>query len=1282
MNFFQNLSLKYKLVLLILSVTLLSLMIGFAVNIFREYETLKEKMLNESIMNAKLVSEYCITPLDFGYHDEAEDNLSKLEAIPAVFYACVYDVHGNSFASYSKVDTVNAPPIPDDTSYNMFSGDWLHVFRTIIYNEEKKGTIYLRVSTVELDEGLKKHLTSILIIGLGMMIIAYFLAIGMQRLISKPILTLADITERVSQKADYTIQIERESSDEIGTLYRSFNNMLKQIHTREMERDKAEEEKTRLNGIIENTTDLVSMSTPDASLLYINRAGRSMLGWTAEENVKSKTISQIHPDWAFRIIDEEGIPAAIETGVWQGETAVIGPKENEIPVLQVIISHKSTDGGLKYLSTIMRDISERKHAEKALQESEDSFRRLTENAQDVIYRMSLTDGRYEYISPAALTVFGYTPKEFYESPALIRTIIHPDWQNYFNEEWQKLLAGDMPPFYEYQIVHKSGNVKWLNQRNVLIKGDSGEPITIEGIVTDITERKQAEKILRESENLYRQAIDNADAIAYTRNFASNSFSFIGERIFNFTGYHSEELTEDIWSNLVQECVMRGNCAGLTEDEAIKLNRNGTLNKWHADFRILSKDGKERWFADSSVLLKDEGGNPVGSLGVLQDITERKQVEEVLRESQAFNETLLNTSPDIIYIYDIVDQKNIYINNGITNVLGYSIEDVQAMGENLISQLMHPDDFKVYINDTISRYQEAKDGELIEHEYRMRHKGGTWHWLYFKESIFMRQDDGTPKHIFGVVSDITERKRAEEALQESENRYRHIVESSLSGMHMYELKENNRLVFTGANPAADRILGMDNSIFIGETIEEAFPPLSETEVPEKYKLAAANGDTWSTEQIMYEKGTISGAFEVFAFQTEPNRMVAMFYDITERKKAEEELRHLRSYLSNIIDSMPSVLAGVDADGRVTQWNKTAEQTTGISAETAQGKLLSDVFPHMSSEMEKITESIRTRQIKQEQKRPRTDENGVMFEDITIYPLISNGAQGAVIRIDNVTDKVRMEEMMIQSEKMLSVGGLAAGMAHEINNPLAGMIQTASVMSDRLTNLEIPANIRAAEEAGISMESLRSFMEKRSIINMLGRIRESGSRAAEIVTNMLSFARKSEASFSTRDLVELLDQTLDLAGSDYDLKRKFDFRQLEIIRDYDKDLPAVSCEAGKIQQVLLNILRNSAEAVYGEAYDSRWKKKEKPRLELRLVHEKEKGYVRIEISDNGPGMSEDVRKRIFEPFFTTKPTDRGTGLGLSVSYFIITENHGGEMSVESAPGEGTRFIIRLPVERRKL
>ncbi len=186
-------------------------------------------------------------------------------------------------------------------------------------------------------------------------------------------------------------------------------------------------------------------------------------------------------------------------------------------------------------------------------------------------------------------------------------------------------------------------------------------------------------------------------------------------------------------------------------------------------------------------------------------------------------------------------------------------------------------------------------------------------------------------------------------------------------------------------------------------------------------------------------------------------------------------------------------------------------------------------------------------------------------------------------------------------------------------------------------------------------------------------ESGSRVAEIVDSMLSFARKSDAVFSSYQPEQLVDKILDLAATDYDLKKQYDFKTIKIIKEYEENLPMLPCEGAKIQQVLLNILRNGAQAMQS----SRQKDSDEPCFIIRLSIEKEPGMLRIEIQDNGPGIDKATQKRIFEPFFTTKQPGIGTGLGLSVSYFIVTENHGGTMDVASAPGKGTTFYIRLPL-----
>jgi PAS domain S-box-containing protein len=389
----------------------------------------------------------------------------------------------------------------------------------------------------------------------------------------------------------------------------------------------------------------------------------------------------------------------------------------------------------------------------------------------------------------------------------------------------------------------------------------------------------------------------------------------------------------------------------------------------------------------------------------------------------------------------------------------------------------------------------------------------------------------------------------------------------------------------------------------------------------------------------------------------------------RSKAEEELGKTKNYLANIINSMPSILVGVDPDGKITHWNMEAEKISSISSNEAVGLPLDQALPEMQNELQRVLAAMKNREIETDSMQTKTDVGTTRYDDITIYPLIANGVEGAVIRIDDVTERMNLEQMMIQSEKMMSVGGLAAGMAHEINNPLAGILGHTQNIEKRLFS-DMEKNKVAAAECNISLDNLRRYLDKGQIPKMIDGIMESGNRAAKIVSNMLSFSRKSDKINRRYQLAELLDKTIDLVANDYNLKKHYDFRKIAIIRQYDEDTPAVYCDGNEIQQVFLNLLKNGAEAMIEKDYEQ-----ERPKFICRV--KKEDGMVIAEIEDNGPGIYIEPISRIFDPFFTTKELGKGTGLGLSVSYFIISDQHSGIMEVDSAPGEWTKFTIKLPL-----
>ncbi len=389
-----------------------------------------------------------------------------------------------------------------------------------------------------------------------------------------------------------------------------------------------------------------------------------------------------------------------------------------------------------------------------------------------------------------------------------------------------------------------------------------------------------------------------------------------------------------------------------------------------------------------------------------------------------------------------------------------------------------------------------------------------------------------------------------------------------------------------------------------------------------------------------------------------------------EKSFSKTDELKRLFKNVTDSMPSSLITVDMELKVVQWNKKAEEITGILSKDAEGVYVAKCFPFSEHEIDLVKKTLKTGEPTFATKIKRKVEKGAepRYEDVLVFPLVSDRTNGGVIRVDDVTEKVKMEEMVMQSEKMLSVGGLAAGMAHEINNPLSGILTAAQVLENRLRK-DLPANDKAARECGTTFSVIKEYIHKRDISSVLDNINESGVRAATIVGDMLSFSRKSKSIFVHCDIMDLMDKTIELAATDYDLKTKFDFKKIKITRNYDSTLTGIYCDGGKIQQVFLNILINGAHAMAAVP------NLKNPEFLISIKQEEE--LLKIEICDNGPGIPLDIQGKIFEPFFSTKEVGLGTGLGLSVSYFIINDLHKGKLTVKSQEGKGTTFTICIPV-----
>lgn len=575
-----------------------------------------------------------------------------------------------------------------------------------------------------------------------------------------------------------------------------------------------------------------------------------------------------------------------------------------------------------------------------------------------------------------------------------------------------------------------------------------------------------------------------------------------------------------------------------------------------------------------------------------------------------------------------------------------------------------------LQELMRRFSLGAEGDItVRMERQSRDEVGTLakYFNFFMEKL----------EIFSanLKAEIADRKKAEAAIRRSETKYRELVQNANSIILRMDTKGKitffNEFAQSLFGYAEDEIIGLHG---VGTIIpEKDSNGRSMRKIMEKIAKSPEEYEYYEVENMRRNGERVWVAWTNKAVRNTDGDIVEYLcigHDITKAKAAEQEMARMRHYLQNIVDSMPSILVGVDLAGRITQWNCEARKLTGISQENILGKELAAVFPSFRDHMDMVRQAISEKTAKKVVKVRHPAKSRNHYADIMVYPIVVKDVEGAVIRVDDVTARVRMEDVMVQTEKMMSVGGLAAGMAHEINNPLGGMLQTTQNILRRISP-ELEGNIKAAHECGIDLASICCYLEKRKIIKFLDDIRLSGERAHRTVENMLNFSRKSESRKIPVQLADLLDKTVALAAHDYDLKKKYDFRHIKIIRSFSRRMCTVPCVATEIEQVVLNLLRNAAQAMADGGTAGK-----PPCINLRLYRENHAAV--IEVEDNGPGMNQSTLKRVFEPFFTTKDVGIGTGLGLSVSYFIITNNHQGTLEVESKPGKGTNFIIRLPLE----
>ncbi|MDA3894963.1 MAG: PAS domain S-box protein, partial [Desulfobacteraceae bacterium] len=459
-------------------------------------------------------------------------------------------------------------------------------------------------------------------------------------------------------------------------------------------------------------------------------------------------------------------------------------KQVEIRTADLLKSNQQLEG----------EILLRNKIEAALRESEERFRMLAENARDVIYRLSLPDGSYDYVSPALTEITGYTPQDCYQTPWLLRQMVHPDWHAYFDEHWEMLLKGRTQPAYEFQIINKSGEVKWIYSRNVFIRDLDGNPEAVEGICTDITGLKKAELALaKQNEHLDELVADRTSKLQ----IVSEALGEEKERyrlIFNTAPIGIFHYNSD---GVVTECnqvclemigAPREKLIGLNifeivkNKDLIKTVKNSLSGKTvHTQGAYTSVTGGRKFYAMADFAPVMSADKKIqGGICVVRDITANIQAKKALKKSEEKYRTILESIEDGYFEVDLSGNLT-FFNKALADILGYP--ESELMGKNYRSYMDEEYAKKMYLKFN-QVFKIGKSGK--EFDWKIIKKNGDGRYL---DALVSRSMDSKERitGFRGIVRDVSERRLMEKFLAESEERFRLIFESAPVGIFHYDTK---------------------------------------------------------------------------------------------------------------------------------------------------------------------------------------------------------------------------------------------------------------------------------------------------------------------------------------------------------------------------------------------------------------------------------------------------------------------------------------------------------------
>jgi PAS domain S-box-containing protein len=944
----------------------------------------------------------------------------------------------------------------------------------------------------------------------------------------------------------------------------------------------------------------------------------------AREQLASCLYQPHHPSfWELRTRAKDG------SVVWVRETA--------FPL-------RAADG-----ATVVRiaceNITEWKRAEETLKRSEAGLARAQRIAHVGSWDWDIEANRLRW-SDETYRIFGLAPESFEATYEAFLECIHPDDREHISRAVDEARYEGKPYAIDHRIVLPDGGERIVHEEAEVVYGEDGEPLHMHGTVQDITGRVQTERALEESELRFQAVADHVPGIVYRRVLHPDgtiSYSYLSAGIRHMYGLDPEAAKTDFGQvlSIIHPDDRPRFLEALHESAA-------ALSPLDIEFRQIKPDGAIVWIRSMAQPRHMENGEVVWD-GIALDVTENKTAMEALQAS----ERRLSEAQQIAHVGS-------WEWNVKKNILTWSDETYRIFGREPGSDIsverfrkqVHPEDLDhvLAIRDAAFRNETPYDLE-----YRIIRTDGSVRHLHSAGKVELDAQK-QPIRLYGSVYDITEHKLAEAAVRKSEARYRMLVETMNDGVAIVDTETrftyvNNRFA-NMLGRSKDEILGRPAHEFAdernGKALERQINKRRRGET-EAYEMAWLRGDGTtiftliSPQPILDESGHFRGSFGIFT-------------DITERKRAEDEIRRSEEHLRLVTDALPVVISYIDSGLRFRFANKLNEEWLARPRSEIIGRRVRDVIN--KSSYEKVhpyrKRALSGEEVRFEEKLAWPDGK-IRHVQAHYVPHVSpTGSHlGYFSLMEDITERKAAEAELFQAQKMQAVGQLTGGVAHDFNNLLTIVIGNLDILKRRIRRP------RAGQPN-----------DKQGLNTQIEEIAAAAKRGAELTQRLLAFSRKQPLQPERVDLNRLTQRMSTL------LQRAIGERiKLETV--IHAGLWPATADPVQVENAILNLTLNAKDAM-----------PEGGRLTIETAnvrigsHYAEVNeeiapgqYVLLAVTDTGAGMSPEVVKRAFEPFFTTKIETGGSGLGLSTIYGFVKQSKG-HVKIYTEVGKGTTVKIYLP------